>query len=89
MTRTTPPGRRRKTGHRESAAGGENDSNAATEVSTPYLPVANPPRKRPGLLLIAALLWLLCIAALAYLAYSGVYATAGLKCLRPSVATLA
>ena len=71
MTRATPRSRHRKTVRRDPSAVVENDPSADTELSTPYLPDANPPRKRPGLLLIAALLWTLCIAVLVYLVQTG------------------
>ena len=71
MTRVTPHGRRRKSGRRGPSAVVENDPSADTKLSTPYLPDANPPQKRPGLLLLAGLLWTLCVAALLYMVQTG------------------
>ncbi|MBN1854507.1 MAG: hypothetical protein JW829_17380 [Pirellulales bacterium] len=64
MTRQVPQGRRRKQGQGlQAVADGKSGA-------SPYLTIANPPRKQPRQLFLAALLWVLCILGLLYVIIS-------------------
>jgi hypothetical protein len=60
-------GRRRK--NRRGEPAGSRPQNS--DYVSPYLPDAHPPRPRPWMLLVAAVLWLACIAGLVYVLVTG------------------